>query len=160
MRRARRTFRSTVNSLRATQASTLENAAMIESLTSASDAILAFKMSGKLNDADYKQFTPKIEAAIKANGKVRVLAQFHDFHGWDLHALWDDSKFAAKHCADIERIAMVGEKTWQKWMAMFCKPFTLSTIRYFDAAKIEDVCYKCRRNHREEIADLRSRDVS
>jgi hypothetical protein len=32
---------------------------------------------------------------------------------------------------------MVGEKTWERWMATMCKPFTLATIRYFDAANIE-----------------------
>jgi len=28
---------------------------------------------------------------------------------------------------------MVGEHAWEKWMAMICKPFTMSDIRYFDA---------------------------
>ena len=39
-----------------------------------------------------------------------------------------------RHFADIERLAMVGEKKWQKGMATFCKPFTTATIRYFDHA--------------------------
>ncbi|MCH2203790.1 MAG: STAS/SEC14 domain-containing protein [Fuerstiella sp.] len=28
---------------------------------------------------------------------------------------------------------MVGETTWQKWMAAICKPFTMSSVKYFDA---------------------------
>ena len=48
--------------------------------------------------------------------------------------LWEDTKFAIKHFADIERLAMVGEKKWQQRMATFCKPFTKATIRYFDRA--------------------------
>ena len=106
---------------------------MIEILKTESDKIIAFKMSGKLHDEDYKHFVPSVEAAIETHGKVRMLAQFHDFHGWDMKALWDDIKFATKHCNHIERIAMVGEKTWEKWMAKICKPFTLAKIRYFDA---------------------------
>ena len=110
---------------------------MIEILSTDSDKVVAFKMSGKLHDADYKEFVPAVEAAIEAHGKIRMLAQFHDFHGWDMHAMWDDTKFAAKHLTEIERIALVGEKTWEKWMAKVCRPFTLAKIRYFDIADID-----------------------
>jgi len=110
---------------------------MIEILSTDSDKVVAFKMSGKLHDADYKEFVPAVEAAIESHGKIRMLAQFHDFHGWDMHAMWDDTKFAAKHLTEIERIALVGEKTWEKWMAKVCRPFTLAKIRYFDIADID-----------------------
>ena len=109
---------------------------MIEQLPSPSDKVLGFKMSGKLHDEDYKRFVPLIDAAAQ-QGKVRLLAQFHDFHGWDLHALWDDIKFATKHCADIERIALVGDRKWEEWMAKVCKPFTAAKVRYFDASAME-----------------------
>jgi SpoIIAA-like len=57
------------------------------------------------------------------------------FHGWEAGALWEDVKFDIKHFADIERLAMVGDKKWQHGMAAFCKPFTKATIRYFDHAE-------------------------
>jgi hypothetical protein len=110
---------------------------MIEQLKSDSPKVLAFKLSGKLHDEDYKQFVPVVEAAVAANGKIRLLAQFADFQGWDLHALWDDIKFSTKHCLDIERLALVGDKTWERWMAKVCKPFTMAKVRYFDASEVE-----------------------
>jgi hypothetical protein len=110
---------------------------MIEQLPATSDKVLAFKLSGKLHDEDYKQFVPLIDGAVAASGKVRLLAQFHDFHGWDMHALWDDIKFSTTHCTKIERVALVGDKKWEKWMAAVCKPFTLAKVRYFDAADID-----------------------
>jgi hypothetical protein len=110
---------------------------MIEQLKSGSDSILAFRISDKLHDEDYKQFVPAVEQAIDSHGKIRLLAQFHDFHGWDMHALWDDIKFATKHCTDVERVAMVGEKKWEEWMAKVCKPFTMAKIEYFDASAID-----------------------
>jgi hypothetical protein len=111
---------------------------MIEQLPSTSEKVLGFKMSGKLHDADYKTFEPLVDAAIAKQGKIRMLAQFHDFHGWDLHALWDDIKFSTKHCTQIERIALVGDKKWEEWMAKVCKPFTMAKIRYFDASQLQD----------------------
>jgi hypothetical protein len=40
-----------------------------------------------------------------------------------------------KHFADIQRLAMVGDKKWERGMAAFCKPFTKAAIRYFDHAE-------------------------
>ncbi len=110
---------------------------MIEQLPSQSASVLGFKLSGKLHDADYKLFVPLIDEAAKS-GKVRLLSQFHDFHGWDLHALWDDIKFSTTHCTKIERVALVGDKTWEKWMAKVCAPFTMAKVKYFDVSEIDN----------------------
>ena len=110
---------------------------MIEQLPQSTASTLGFKMSGKLHDADYQHFVPMVEAAIDAHGTVRLLAQFENFHGWDLHALWDDTKFSTKHCKDVERIALVGDQKWEEWMAKVCKPFTMAKLRYFDSSQIE-----------------------
>jgi hypothetical protein len=110
---------------------------MIEILPNMPAKVLGFKMSGKLHDEDYKKFVPIVDDAIAKDDKVRILAQFHDFHGWDAHALWDDIKFSTTHCTKIERIALVGEKAWEKGMAAVCKPFTMAKIKYFDAGEID-----------------------
>ena len=110
---------------------------MIEQLPTNSDQVLGFRLSGKLHDEDYKKFVPLVDAEIAKEGKVNLLAQFQDFHGWDVKALWDDVKFATTHCTKIKRIALVGDKTWEKWMATVCKPFTLAKVKYFDASQID-----------------------
>jgi SpoIIAA-like len=111
---------------------------MIEKLSALPDNVLGFKMSGTLHDADYKTFVPLVDEAVAKQGKVRLLAQFHDFHGWDAKALWDDIKFSTTHCTKIERIALVGEKKWEQWMAKVCKPFTMAKIEYFDASELDE----------------------
>ena len=110
---------------------------MIEKLPSPTENVVAFKLSGKLHDEDYKTFVPAVDEVIARHGKARLLTHFHDFHGWDLHAMWDDVKFAATHCTKIDRIAMIGDKKWEQWMARVCKPFTLAKIRYFDVSEID-----------------------
>ena len=94
--------------------------------------ILVVHVSGKLAKADYEHFIPEVERLVSQHGKLRILFVMNDFHGWDLGALWEDIKFDIKHFADIERLAMVGEKKWQHGMAKFCSPFTKAIIRYFD----------------------------
>lgn len=94
--------------------------------------ILGFELSGKLTDEDYQIFVPEIERNLKKHDKLRLLVVFKDFKGWDLHALWDDVKFDIQHFNDFEKIAMVGEKNWQKWMSIICKPFTMARVKYFE----------------------------
>ncbi|MCE9604858.1 MAG: STAS/SEC14 domain-containing protein [Planctomycetia bacterium] len=110
---------------------------MIEILSGLPAHTVGVKLSGKLHDEDYKTFVPAVDSAIAAGGKINILAQFHDFHGWNAHALWDDIKFSTTHCTGIKKIALVGEKAWEKYMALVCKPFTMAKIRYFDVAELE-----------------------
>jgi hypothetical protein len=97
--------------------------------------VLVIRLGGKLTKSDYERLVPEVERLIRRHGKVRMLIQMHDFHGWSLSALWDDIKFDLKHFAHIERLALVGESKWEAGMAAFCKPFTAATVRYFDEAK-------------------------
>jgi len=96
--------------------------------------LLTVKASGKLSAQDYHDFEPAVDRLIES-GKINILFEMHDFHGWEVGAMWEDIKFATKHCRDVERIAMVGEKNWEKWMATICRPFTMSKIEYFDAGQ-------------------------
>ncbi len=100
--------------------------------------VLTIHLTGKLQKKDYSEFLPGVEEAIKEFGKVRILVDMHDFHGWSLGAIWEDLKFDVKHFRHIERLAMVGEKKWEKWMATFCRPFTSAEIRYFGQDQMEE----------------------
>jgi hypothetical protein len=97
--------------------------------------VLIVIAKGKLSKEDYEAFVPAIERLIKEEGKVRLIFEMHDFHGWEAGALWEDIKFDLKHFADIERLALVGDKKWEEWMAKFCQPFTTADIRYFDQSR-------------------------
>jgi hypothetical protein len=107
----------------------------IEIIEDINDKSLTVKISGKLSAEDYEILEPGVEAMIESAGKIKILFVMHDFHGWNMGAVWEDIKFATKHCRDIEKIAMVGESKWEKWMATICKPFTLSSIKYFEAGQ-------------------------
>jgi len=96
---------------------------MIETLQTQLPKTVGFKLRGKLHDADYQTFVPAVEKVIAAEGKLRLFVQFEDFHGWDVHAAYDDLKFAMRHYRDFDRIAMVGDRNWEKWMAVVCRPF-------------------------------------
>jgi hypothetical protein len=93
--------------------------------------LLVVKVSGKLTKDDYAVFLPKVDQLVKEQHKISILFDMHDFHGWEVTAAWEDTKFAFHHFRDIERLAVIGEKPWQKAMAVVCKPFTRAEVRYY-----------------------------
>jgi hypothetical protein len=100
--------------------------------------VLEVHVSGKLAHSDYQHFVPVFERAVQQHGKIRILFEMSDFHGWDGGALWDDIKFDLKHFSDIERLALVGDKQWEKGMSLFCRPFTTAQVRYFDRSAVKE----------------------
>ncbi len=102
------------------------------------EGVVTVKASGKLSKQDYEVFVPAVEKLIEAHGKISVLFEMHDFHGWELGALWEDTKFDLKHFRDIDRLALVGESKWEELMSKFCRPFTSAKIRYFPREQADE----------------------
>lgn len=111
---------------------------MLQFIPAFHDKTIAVRASGKLTHEDYQNFLPKLEAKIKGMDKVPLLLEFDDFIGWELGAVNDDFKFGMAHLDSFERIAMVGDKSWEHWMVLMIKPFILSTkVRYFDREHLQ-----------------------
>ena len=100
--------------------------------------VVEVDLHGMLGREDYEMFVPEIERVIHLHGKVRMLVTMHDFQGWDAAALWEDIKWNAKHFNHMERLALVGETTWHRWMTGFLKPFTDTQVRYFAVEQLPE----------------------
>lgn len=108
-------------------------------MTPRSDApIVEVQVTGKLTHEDFVTFTPHFEELVEQRGRLRVLFEMADFHGWNATALWDEIKFDMAHFADIDRVAMVGDKKWEEYLSLLCSPFTRAHVRYFNASAVED----------------------
>ncbi|CAN5803949.1 STAS/SEC14 domain-containing protein [soil metagenome] len=94
--------------------------------------ILVIHVTGKLVKADYEELVPAFDRLVRQHGKLSVLFDLTGLLGWTAGAAWEDLKFGLAHFADIDRLALLGEKQWQHAMAVFCKPFTNAEVRYFD----------------------------
>lgn len=100
--------------------------------------VVEVRVSGKLTLDEYKRFVPEFDRCVERKGKIRLLFEMSQLHGWQAGAAWEDLKLGFKHFADIERLAMVGEKRWQKVMSWLCRPFTTAEVRYFDRGDVLD----------------------
>lgn len=91
-----------------------------------------------LKKEDYEHFVPMVEKIMESRDKIRMLIELRDFKGWSVGALWEDTKFGLSHFNDIDRLAIVGDKQWEKTMAAFIKPFTTATVKYFDLEALDE----------------------
>jgi hypothetical protein len=110
---------------------------MIEHLPGPKNDTIRVRVSGKLCDKDFTELFALVDAAVAGQGSCRLLIELHDFHGWDLHGLWDDLKFHSTHSSGIERIAYVGDRAWEKWMINVARVFPGAAIRYFEASEMD-----------------------
>ena len=95
--------------------------------------VFAFKIIGQLEADDYKIFRPKLEQLFKEEGRpLSLLIQLEDFKGWTAKAAWEDMKIGFKHNDDFLRIAIVGEKLWEKVISGFGDLFTKAEVQYFE----------------------------
>ncbi len=98
--------------------------------------VIRIRVSGKLTEEDYDQLIPAWQRVIASQGSMRMLLLMEDFHGWEPGAAWDDFRFEMSHARKIERVAMVGEKAWQKWMIKIGEIFASDQVKYFDVAQL------------------------
>ena len=58
--------------------------------------IVICTVAGKLVRSDYERFSSRFDGMLQQHGKLRVLFEMKDFHGWEPSALWDEIKFDIK----------------------------------------------------------------
>lgn len=111
---------------------------MIEVLPSPADNIVAIRLSGKLERADYEHVVPLLESKIKQHGKVKLYGEVEDLTMPTISALWQDFKFDVKHYRDFSHIAAVGEPDWLSAMTKLAAPFVPAEVRVYDVAEKND----------------------
>jgi len=93
---------------------------------------LGFKVSGDVTKADYAVLTPAVEKAVAQHGTVNVLLDLTDFH-WEKVSAWGADLHFGHECHDkIDRMAIVGDKKWEKHLASLASPLYAKNSKYFD----------------------------
>jgi len=108
---------------------------------------------GSLTHEDYEIITPMLENALQSveEPKISLLVDATKFEGWSLQAAWDDLKLGLKHNKDFEKIAFVGNKSWQEYSVKISNWFSLGSMEYFET--IEEALVWLSEEASEEIND-------
>ena len=109
---------------------------MIEKLDKSSGNVIGFKCIGTITASDYDKMVPEVKALIEKEGKIRLLFDLSDFKWEKMEAWLADLSFGLEFRHEIEKMAVVGDKTWEKWMAHLAKPFYARDAKFFHTADI------------------------
>jgi hypothetical protein len=113
---------------------------MLEILSGSEEDVLGLRFTGKLTDEDYEEIlAPAMEGLIEKHGKVKVLCYFDEgFEGWEMGAMWADTKFGVKHRKDFARLAVVGGPRWIEWGTKAFAPMMQGEVRTFPVDKLDE----------------------
>jgi hypothetical protein len=87
---------------------------MIQQIKDMPAGTLGFRAVGKVRREDYENIlVPDVEAVFALNRKLRLLYHLGpDFDGFELGALWDETKLGLRHLNDWDRVAVVTDESW------------------------------------------------
>ena len=94
---------------------------------------VTLKATGKLTHTDYSVMVPILTQAITTmpNVKVNMLLDATEFEGWEAQAAWDDFKFGIEFKDVFLKIAIVGTRTWQEYIAKMGDWFMDGEVKFF-----------------------------
>lgn len=87
---------------------------------------------GRLSPPDYDDMTAAIDRIVERDGPIRMLLDLVPFRGWSPAAFRRDITFNLSHRHAFERIAVLGDRPWKKWLTLLSRPLFSGTMRYFD----------------------------
>ena len=111
---------------------------MIQKLKESLGKAIGFKLSDEVTENEYKDFIAEIDTIIADQGKIKLLIVVDYPQDFDLKASWDNLVFWIKHIKDIERLAIVGQKEWEKWLELLEKPFIHAEVKYYKKSNTKD----------------------
>ncbi len=111
---------------------------MFEKMEESSGNVIGFKVIGTINKADYESLIPEIENLVAKEGTINLLLDLTDFK-WEKVSAWGaDWKFGREYHEEIKKLAIVGDKKWEEWLAKLAEPFYAGEARFFHRQAIEE----------------------
>ena len=104
---------------------------MLEKLSQSSGNILGYKAIGKITKEDYAALTTAVEALVQQESSICLMLDLEAFEGEKAKAWGADLKFGRDFRKKIEKLAIIGDKRWQKWIAGIADPFYAREAKFF-----------------------------
>ncbi len=91
-------------------------------------------LKGKLTHKDYEFFVPMIKNAMESlpQQKMRMVVDMTELEGWELRAAWDDFKFGMEFRNDFEKLAVIGNRSWEHYATKIAGWMIGGEVRYFE----------------------------
>lgn len=110
---------------------------MIKELSQSSGSVVGYKVSGTITKEDYETFVPQVQALVEQEGSINMLLDLEGFE-WEKVSAWGaDMNFGHEYHEKITKMAIVGDKKWEKWLTKLVDPFYASQAKYFHTTEMD-----------------------
>ena len=101
--------------------------------------VVAIRITGEISDKENEKLSHLVEQKRIAWGRIRVLIAAVHYPSFNsAEDLYDDLGFLVRFSSDIERMAVVGDRSWKTtWVALFGL-FSGIEARYFAKEDFEE----------------------
>ncbi len=102
------------------------------------DDILGVEARGKITGEDYENtLIPAAEEKLETHDSLKMLFILGDMDGFDLKAMWQDTRFGLRHWTQFSHIALVTDNEWVKNMTTMFTPFFPGEVRLFESGETD-----------------------
>ena len=93
--------------------------------------VLVLEVRGKIGIEDTRQVVPALEWAFREHGRVSLIVRLERFNGWTAGAFLQDLRFELRHRGDFGRVAIVGERRWERLVTRLGGWLLAGEVRFF-----------------------------
>jgi hypothetical protein len=105
---------------------------MLQTMDQSSDTAIGYTVIGEVGEADYQTLVPAVQAAIDKNGSINLLLDLDQFKWEKVEAWKSDLDFGEDYKNKIDRIALVGNAKWERYLTKLAQPFYANHTKYFE----------------------------
>jgi hypothetical protein len=113
---------------------------MMKILDGFAETIVAVACEGRVTREDYERILiPRLNEALARHRKVRIYYEISpSFSGFDVGALWEDTKAGLEHLSRWEKMAVVTDIEWIRMTAGAFRFLMPGRLRVFDTARADE----------------------
>ena len=115
---------------------TVDSIVVIQILPESVASLICIKVFGKLTDSEYRNFIPRVESVINDFGSIKLYVDMLDMDGWEWRVAWDDFAFGIKHWNEFTKLALVGDKRWERFSAQVADKINKAEVQFFSRQEI------------------------
>lgn len=101
--------------------------------------VVTVRLLGKLEPSAYDGVDDDVSNLMSHSDHVRLMLDLREFDGWSgMAALGNHLSLVREHRRTPERVAVVGDKTWQKLAQKVMSKFINAETKFFDSGENND----------------------
>lgn len=101
--------------------------------------LITLRLLGKLEPSAYEGVDDDISNLMSHSNHVRLILDLREFDGWSgLAALGNHLSLVREHRRTPERVAVVGNRAWQKLARKVMSKFVNAETQFFDGSQYDD----------------------